>query len=144
MAGDSCRRSNCPVGIAKMKQKGMALLSVLVLAFIAALITLHVLRMVLLTEHFDHNIARYQQAVSLMHLAARQLRKDSQVKTMHTADSVMWHTLVIGQHTVQYAIHTIRLMPMLNEITVQDGQYHWTFYWHDPKMAASQHSGINT
>ena len=127
-----------------MKQQGMALLSVLVLAFIAALITLHVLRMVLLTEHFDHNIARYQQAVSVMHLAARTLQQDGQVKTVDTTDPPLWHTLVFGQETVRYAIHTIRVVPVLNEITVRDGQYHWTFYWHDPKMAASQNSGINT
>jgi len=127
-----------------MKQQGMALLSVLVLAFIAALITLHVLRMVLLTEHFDHSIARYQQAVSLMHLAARKLQQDGQVKIVHTADPPLWHTLVLGQHKVHYAIHTMRVVPVLNEITVRDGQYHWTFYWHDPKMAASQNSGMNT
>ena len=112
------------MGAAEMKQQGMALLSVLVLAFIAALITLHVLRMVLLTEHFDHNIARYQQAVSLMHLAARKLQQDSQVKTVHTADLPLWHTLVLGQHSVHYAIHTARVTPVLNEILIRDGQYH--------------------
>ena len=127
-----------------MKQQGMALLSVVVLAFIAALITLHVLRMVLLTEHFDHNIARYQQAVSVMHLAAQKLQQDGQVKTVHTVDPPLWHTLALGQHTVHYAIHTIRVVPVLNEIVVRDGQYHWTFYWHDPKMADPLNSGMNT